>query len=59
MKGDRKMKEQFLKHMEGMTKEQKIEYLEDCKWSIDMKDRWIDEDEEKYDIVNKLLKELR
>ena len=53
------MKEQFLKHMEGMTKEQKIEYLENCKWNIDMKDRWTDEDEEKYDIVNKLLKELR
>lgn len=53
------MKEQFLKNMEGMTKEQKIEYLEDCKWNIDMKDHWTNEDEEKYDTVVELLKELK
>ena len=40
------------------TKEEKLEYLRDCKFNIDMIDRWQEEDKISYDIVCKLIKEV-
>lgn len=54
--GIRKKYEEIMK---DMTKEEKIEYLEDCKFNIDMIDRWTQEDEFYYDVVCKLLRELK
>lgn len=54
--GIRKKYEEIMKNM---TKEEKIKYLEDCKFNIDMIDRWTQEDEFYYDVVCKLLKEVK
>ena len=41
------------------TTEEKIIYLEECKFSIDMIDVWDETDRECYSIVSKLLKEIK
>ena len=52
------MKEEILQRLEGMTKEEKIDYLEEWRFQIDMKDRWTTEDSERYSILGKIIKEL-
>lgn len=54
-----KIKVKYEENMKDMTKEEKIEYLEDCKFNIDMIDRWSQEDEFHYDVVCKLLREVK
>ena len=49
----------YMIQMQGMTKEEKIEYLEDCKFNIDMVDRWQEHDKICYDVVCELLKEVK
>lgn len=53
------LKEIYLEQLKKyQTKEEKKEYLETCKFNIDMIDRWTRKDEEAYDIVSDLLKQL-
>ena len=40
------------------TKEEKLDYLKECRWQIELIDRWNKENEKDYDIVNKLIKEV-
>ena len=54
-----KIKVKYEEIMKEMTKEEKIEYLEDCKFNIDMIDRWSQEDEFYYDVVCELLREVK
>lgn len=49
----------YLKHMENMSKEEKIKYLENCKFNIDMIDRWQDDDKLCWEVVIDLLKEVK
>lgn len=49
----------YLKNMDDMSKEEKIQYLEDCKFNIDMIDRWQDDDELCWRVVVDLLKEMK
>lgn len=53
------IRKKYEENMKDMTKEEKIEYLEDCKFNIDMIDRWSQEDEFYYDVVCKLLREVK
>lgn len=53
------IKRRYLERMVGMTKDERIQYLEDCKFNIDMIDRWTDEDKLYWEVVVELLKELR
>lgn len=41
------------------TKEKKIKYLEECKWQIELVDRWTEREYSCIEVVNKLLKELK
>ena len=41
------------------TKEKKIKYLEECKWQIELVDRWTEREYGCIEVVNKLLKELK
>ena len=54
------MKNMYLKIMEekNMTKQEKIDYLEERKFYIDMIDRWDNDDRLAYGVVVDLLKEL-
>lgn len=45
--------------IKDMTKEQKIEYLEECKWNIEMVDRWQTQEYVNMNAVNTILKELK
>lgn len=53
------IRKKYEENMKDMTKEEKIEYLEDCKFNIDMIDRWSQEDEFYYDVVCDLLREVK
>lgn len=53
------IRKKYEENMKDMTKEEKIKYLEDCKFNIDMIDRWSQEDEFYYDVVCKLLREVK
>ena len=53
------IKEIYLNQLKGKTKEEQIEYLETCKFNIDMVDRWTEKDEECYHIVCELLKQIK
>ena len=54
-----KIKVKYEENMKDMSKEEKIEYLEDCKFNIDMIDRWSQEDEFYYHVVCELLREVK
>ena len=43
---------------EYKTKEEKLNYLKECKWQIQMIDHWTKEDRIDNEIVNKLIKEV-
>lgn len=45
--------------IKDMTLEQKIEWLEELKFDIDMTDRWQQEDYNAIDAIYKILKELK
>lgn len=45
--------------IKDMTLEQKIEWLEELKFNIDMTDRWQQEDYNATDAIHKILKELK
>lgn len=45
--------------IKDMTLEQKIEWLEELKFNIDMTDRWQQEDYNATDAIYKILKELK
>lgn len=45
--------------IKNMTKEQKIEYLEECKWNIEMVDRWQTQEYVNMNAINTILKELK
>lgn len=49
----------YMIQMQGMSKEEKIKYLEDCKFNIDMIDRWSDYDELCWEVVVELLEEVK
>ena len=53
------IRKRYEENMKDMTKEEKIEYLEDCKFNIDMIDRWSQDDEFYYSVVCDLLKEIK
>lgn len=53
------MKDEYLKKMERMSKQEKIDYLETCMFYLDMKDHWEKSDYERFDILCELLKEVR
>lgn len=40
------------------TKEEKLNYLRDCEFNIQMVDKWTDEDKKCYEVVCKLIKEV-
>ena len=42
-----------------MTKEEKIKWLEDLEWNIEMVDRWQKDEWVSIDAVRKLLKEIK
>ena len=55
-----KNKEKFLKILEEYkTKEEKIKYLEDCEFNINMIDRWDEEESISMRVIWDLLKELK
>ena len=45
--------------MKDMTKEEKIAFLKECKFLIDMHDTWTQEDEFNYDVACELLGEVK
>lgn len=45
--------------IKDMTLEQKIEWLEELKFDINMTDRWQQEDYNAIDAIHKILKELK
>ena len=45
--------------IKDMALEQKIEWLEELKFNIDMTDRWQQEDYNAIDAIHKILKELK
>lgn len=45
--------------IKNMTKEKKIEWLEEVKFGIDMIDRWQQSDYNAIDSINKILKEIK
>lgn len=53
------IKMSYLERMVGMSKEERIQYLEDCKFSIDMIDRWTEEDKTYNKVISELLRDLR
>lgn len=59
MKTKEEIKLMYLERMIGMSKEERIQYLEDCKFSIDMIDRWTEEDKLYHKVIVELLKEIR
>lgn len=56
-------KEEFYNYykdrIKNMTKEKKIEWLEEVKFGIDMIDRWQQRDYNAIDSITKILKELK
>jgi len=56
-------KEEFYNYykdrIKNMTKEKKIEWLEEVKFGIDMIDRWQQRDYNAIDSINKILKEIK
>ena len=59
MINENEIKMKYLERMVGMTKEERIQYLEDCKFNIDMIDRWTEEDKICHNIIVNLLKEMK
>ncbi len=53
------IKMRYLERMVGMSKEERIQYLEDCKFNIDMIDRWTEEDKIYHNVIVNLLKEMK
>ena len=53
-----KMKNKYLEIMKDMSKEEKIQYLKDCKFMIAMIDTWDSEDKIADRVLFDLLKEL-
>ena len=41
------------------TKEEKLEYLEQLKFLLEMVDRWTDEDKESFDAICELIDEVK
>lgn len=53
-------KEMYLKHLEGFkTKKEKIEYLEDVEFSINMIDMWDDNDKIAMKVISDLINEIK
>lgn len=53
------IKTKYVEQMVNMTKEEKIQYLEDCEFNINMIDRWQGDDKTRWEVVVDLLKEVK
>ena len=49
----------YKEKIKDMTKEEKIKWLEDLEWNIEMVDRWQKDEWVSIDAVRKLLKEIK
>ena len=49
----------YKEEIKNMTKEEKIKWLEDLEWNIEMVDRWQKDEWVSIDAVRKLLKEIK
>lgn len=53
------LKETIIEKIQGNSKEEKIKYLEECLFYLDMKDVWKKEDYELHDIYFEIKQEIK